>query len=197
MIRARVRAGFTQIELMVVIVVLMVVGSGLMAAFMTGQTAYLSADVSIQVQEEMRKALDAMVKELREAGGPPVVSEGNRQLDFKVALGYNQAGIAGCPDDATCWGARDAAGAPHPDWTVRYLVSDGQLVREVYDAGTPAERQSRRVLANLIDSGDPIFAWDANDRIVTIGLQVQANNPFLPGGLQSTGVTTHVRLRNS
>ena len=181
---------------MVVVVVLMVVGSGLMAAFMTGQTAYLSADVSIQVQEEMRKALDAMVKELREAGSV-VPSSGNRQLDFKVALGYNQPGIAGCPEDETCWGARDVAGTPHPDWTVRYLVSDNQLVREVYDASTPARRQSRRVLANLIDSEGPIFAWNATDRIVTIGLQVQANSPFLPGGLQSTGVSTQVRLRNS
>jgi hypothetical protein len=190
------RRAFTQVELMVVVVILMLVGSGLMAAFMTGQSAYLSGDISIQVQEEMRKALDGMVKELREAGSV-VPSNDNRQLDFKLALGYNQINTAGCPEDDVCWGARDQAGAAHADWTIRYRVDGTQLVREVYDAGTPPQRQARRVIANLIDSEDPIFAWDADDGVVTIGLQVQANSPYVPGGAQSLGVTTRVRLRNS
>ncbi len=190
--------GFTFPEVVIVMMIFLIVGAGLLVALLSGRTSYLSSDAYIQVQYESRRAFDAMVRELRQAGN---VAVNAGQLDFQIALGYNLA--APCPANQVCWGAVDETGANQPNWSVRYRVATSvngtQLLREVYNvtppAGTP---QSSRVLSNSVNAATTSFVWDSVNRTVTITLENRYTNTALPGGAQTTGpLISTVRVRNS
>ncbi|GEM_PF-1564557 len=136
--------GFTLIELLVVIVIFGGIMAALMVAFLISESSYHTADSYVQVQQEARRAFDAMVKELREAGwdatNKPTVpgcagcgatgdrvwitnagtyvlnnTAGNR-IDFQVALGYDlSTTVTGCPIAAVCWGAQNPLNPAQPN----------------------------------------------------------------------------------
>ncbi|MDP3722825.1 MAG: hypothetical protein Q8R91_04935 [Candidatus Omnitrophota bacterium] len=186
--------GFTLVELMVVSVIFVIIGMGLLTTFVTGWTSFFSADAYIQVQQEARRAFDAMVRELREAGQ---ITAAGSQLDFQVALGYNQP--PPCPAGAICWGARDENGVSRASWKLRYRVAGTQLIREIVDSGNMVQ-PGTRILANFIDGANTSFSWNPANRTVTMQLQAQylnSQNRALPGAGQRTGVwTTRVGVRN-
>ena len=90
-------SGFTLTEIMVVTVILLVLGAVLLTTFLTGRAAYISADASIQVQQEARKAFDNVVRELRESGTilcgsgavACVANTAYKQLNFQVVKSYD------------------------------------------------------------------------------------------------------------
>lgn len=169
-----------------------------MTVFLTGQASYLSGDASIQVQQEARRALDSMVRELREAVGDTVVVDNAQQLRFQVALGYNLiATMPTCPANDICPGAENIEGQQ-----IRYRIVQGQLRRDVLAKGAGANDNplSSRVLANQVDAtaGNTSFAWNLAALTVTMRLQVITQNAQLTGGSRATGVlVSQVRLRNS
>ncbi len=201
----RVR-GFTLTETLVSAFVMAILGAGLMATFLTGKSSYLTADATVQVQQEARRAFDSMVRELRQAGNLSTTALGNGsvQLNFQVAMGYNQAGCA----NAICWGDGAQIGATR--W-VHYAVigaddNTRQLVRcpNASQAGavTVFDGAACRVLANGMRhpnaDGSALFAWDAATQTVTINLQTRHLDPELPtGGISGGVLTTRVRARNS
>ncbi|PIQ83737.1 MAG: hypothetical protein COV75_05870 [Candidatus Omnitrophica bacterium CG11_big_fil_rev_8_21_14_0_20_63_9] len=185
--------------MIVVTALLVVLGGGLLATFLTGQASFVTSEAYIQVQQEARRAFDNMVRELREAGGAgfPIVGGGGSQLDFQIALGYNLA--APCPANQVCWGAQDQNGTNQSGWRVRYRLDNaaGQLLRETLNGGG-AVQGTARVLANYVNG--VTFAWDAASRVVTINLQLRYASGRIAGGSQQMGnptpLTTRVRLRN-
>ena len=58
--------GLTLAELIVAAAISLVIMAALVMSFIVGRQSFLSADAYIQVQEQARRGLDAMVKELRE-----------------------------------------------------------------------------------------------------------------------------------
>ncbi len=208
-----------------VTVLLVIVGGGMVTTFLMGQTAYFSTDASIQVQQEARRAFDAMNRELREAGpttGATLISTtGANQLNFQIARGYNtEPGVppTGCqsPLPTICWGSEQATG----QW-VHYAVvgppgNQRQLIRCTNTSqGTPITMFTPgtcRVLANNImtDPTVPVFTLDslASPKVVKIQLLLQYKHSELPGGAQTFGtkitpgtntspLISQVRLRNS
>lgn len=199
MSRGSARAtGFTLTEMIIVSALAMILGGALITIFLTGQASYLSADSYIQVHQEARRALDAMVRELREAKVPGVTFAAAPALNFQIALGFDLNGTyAACPDNEVCWGAVDSTGTLQPDWTIRYSLSGTQLVRQLFNGGVA--QGALRVLANQVDAADTSFAWnaDASVRTVTIKIRVRDTNSRLPGGSMATNIlTSQVRLRN-
>ena len=201
-------AGFTLTELLVVIVLFATLGAVLLTVLLNGQTAYFSGDASLQVQQEARKAFDIMIRELREAGPPALMSTtpnvpvgtALRQLNFQIAREYNNP--VSCPN-AICWGSEVQVG----DW-IHYAVvvnnalpanNNQQLVRCVNQGvnAAIADGAGCRVLANNVQTAD--FVYPAGIAgVVQVTLQVRYNNPKLPQGSQATNaLTTLVRLRNS
>ena len=204
--------GFTLVELLVVIVLFSVLGGALLTTLLTGQTSYFSAEASLQVQQEARRAFDAMVRELHEAG--PVsgaaqlisttndvpTGSGLHQLNFQIARGYNVP--VDCPN-AICWGSEVQVN----DW-VHYAVvvnnglpanNNRQLVRCVNASTTTAIASGVgcRVLANNVQSADFSYPADGDTGVVKVTLQTQVNSSALPQGSQQTkSLTTRVRLRN-
>ena len=196
--------GLTLIELLLVTALFFVIAGALLTALLSGQTSYLSADAALQVQEEARRAFDVIVRELRESGpaaGPTLTADvptgsGFNQLNFQIARGYNDVGCA----NTICWGSENANG----EW-IHYAVIDDptlpdandlQLVRCVNAAQATAIASGAgcRVLANDIQS--VTFAYAGGE--VTVNLQVQYNDPRLPGGGRASTqpLSSRVRLRN-
>jgi Tfp pilus assembly protein PilW len=190
----RNQKGFTVVEVLVVALFLVIIGGGFLTSYLTGQSSYLSADASIQVQQEARRAFDNMVKELREA---KLLSDpaGGGQLDFQIALGYNTPVACG----GICWGAKDQNGVSQTGWAICYKVvasgTTNQLQRQILNGVNGAVQGTPRVLANYVNSDTTSFS--ASSGVVTINFESRYAKSTLPGGFQSTGVlTSQVKLRN-
>ena len=191
--RLRVRAGFTLLEVMVVLVLFSLVVGGLMTTLLTGQASYAVSEAYIQVQQEVRRAFDDMTRELREAGG--TITATAAQLEFQVSLGYDRTDVAGCPADAVCWGAQGSDGLEQSDWSVRYRLDGTQLIREVLD--DTATVQGTRTLANYVDAAASSFAWDSGNRTMTTVVAGRYQHPLATQAVQTIGpLTSRVRLRN-
>lgn len=205
----RMSCGFTLVEIIMVSVIVIVVAGGFLTAFLTGQTSYLSSDSAVQVQYEARRAFDAMVRELRQArvnAGTVIttLADGTRQLNFQVAKGYNLTTDPNCPVNDVCWGseAQSTTGWVHYS-IIGAAGNNRQLIRCINTDETGAVEAyaaaSCRVLANavLTTAGVDNFSYDANNRFVTINLQIEVIHPGLPTGRYTAPrLTTRVRLRN-
>ena len=192
----RARAdGLTLVELLVVLALCVVVGGVLIVLLMSGGTSHVSTGVAIQIQQEARKALDAMDRELREAGPSGAIVATATQLDFQIALGFSATA------NTATWGAKDQQGVNQPGWSLRYEEVAGpggttQLVRKILNGGV--EQPGTRVLANYVDAGNTSFGWNAASRTVTINLTVRYESPWLPGGFQQVGpLSSQIELRNA
>ncbi len=199
------RSGFTLIEILVVLALSTIIGSALYVSFLIGRQSYLSADSYVQVQQEARRAIDVMDRELRAAQGTALVFTNNpATIRFPIALGYNLA--APCPVDSICWGARDVNGANQQGWWIRYRVdttdpNNAQLIRDILGPAPGLALQGTRVLANNIDpnAANTNLAFDNVNGVVTINVQARINSSQLPGGSTSVApnqLTTRVKLRN-
>ncbi len=205
--------GFTLSEIIVVAALFLILGGGILTAFLTGQTSYFSADSYVQVQQEARRAFDYMVRELREsgniscgaaAGGCATPATPSTRLNFQIALGYfSSAATSPCGTVGVCYGNEAAAN----QW-VHYVISGTGVTGNdtLYRCLTPGQYDviasyvGCRVLANNVNGTNSSFLWDpaASVRSVTMNLQTRYQNTRIAGGSQQTGVlTTRVRLRNN
>ena len=188
------RRGMSLVEAILSVVIFVVIAAGILVSMLMGNRSYVVNDAVVHVQEEVRRAFDSMVTELREAGGAVAVTGGGSGLEFQLALGYNLA--APCLASAVCWGARDLNGVNQALWLIRYRLNGTQLIREVLNNANPRVVQSTRVLANDVSS----VAFTYNTNIVRVQLQIRDTRPQLPGGGLNAGVVpivTQVRLRNA
>jgi prepilin-type N-terminal cleavage/methylation domain-containing protein len=191
--RLRSRRGLSLVEMLVTLGIFGILTGVLFISSIVSHRSYVTGDAFVHLQQQARQALDAMHRELHEAGGA-IAAAGN-QLTFQTALGYNLA--APCPANAICWGARDQAGADQSGWSVRYRLNGTQLVREILN--NAAVVQSSRIMAN--DVSQLSFAYvGGTTRTVTIQLQVTRTSAELAGGSLSaapTPLVTSIKLRNT
>ena len=198
--------GFTLVEILFVLALFSGLLAALMASLLVSRTSYVSADAFVQVQQEARRAFDAMVKELREAGrvnnDASIASPGVQRLDFQINRGYDAVACGG-----VCWGSDDLA---LPTGWVHYVLDAAtppapRLMRCV-TAGRldpmPADFAGCRVLANNVSAAvaNSSFTYDHGNRIVTVRFQATLISQQLPGGSVSTTpapLMTQVRLRNT
>lgn len=186
------------IELLIVVGGVGVVTGALTLLFTSGHRSTLSADAYLYVQQETRRALEAMGKELREANnidteltgaGSDTPSGGATRLNCQISRGYN---VSGCTPNATCWGNDTSNGG----W-IHYLRNGTQLVRCQSTASdtTITDFSSCRVLAN--DAETFLVDYASSTRLVTLRLQVKRSSSLLPSGAMDTGtLRTQARLRN-
>ena len=186
--------GFTLVEMLVTLGIFGILGGVLFISSIVSHRSYVTGDAYVYIQQQARQALDAMHRELHEAGGT-VTAAGN-QLTFQTTLGYNLA--APCPANAICWGARDQAGANQSGWSVRYRLNGTQLIRELLNAAGAVQAGSR-VMAN--DVSQLAFTYvGGTTRTITVQLQVQRTSAQLPGGSLTaapTPLVTSIKLRNT
>ena len=200
------RHGFTFFEILIVIVIFAGVMGALMASLLVSRTSYVSADAYVQVQQEVRRAFDSMVKELHQAGqvnnSVTIANPGVQRLDFQLALNYDAVACGG-----TCWGTDDPA---FPTGWLHYVLDaadpqNGRLMRCATANRLdpmPANYAGCRVLANSVDPAlaNTAFEYDHGNRTVMLRLQTLITSQQLPNGSMAaapTPLVTRVRLRNS
>lgn len=194
-------SGFTLIEILVVTVIFFGIAGTMFMMLIIGKNALWSQEAYVSVQQEARRALDVMGRELHGAGnidtdltaaGDDTPAGGANRLNFQVTRGYN---VAGCTANDVCWGNDNANGG----W-VHYIKNGAQLVRCQSDAADTAvaDYSACRVLANDVN----VFGVDyvGATETVTLRLAVRQTSDQLPGGSMTTvpnPLRTQVRLRNS
>jgi prepilin-type N-terminal cleavage/methylation domain-containing protein len=212
--------GFTMVELLVACAVLGLVLAGLTGLLAAGQQAYLFGSTQVDAQQNVRMALDRMVKEIREAGyypqgpdtapancpgplyplyptGPacylfvPITAPG--PTSFGLQFDWNGDGVsqpAGLVND----GVLCRTGAPCRGERVTYAFSAGNLTRrEVGADGAPVVIASGLTDVTFVyrDAGNLVTAALDRIRTVEISLTAQSANH----GAWVTMVD-RVRLRN-
>ena len=186
-------AGLTLVELSLVTLLFTTLVAVLLTSEAIERRTALFIETYISVHQEARRAFDAMLQELREAGNVTTPVPG--QLRFQEALGYDLA-LPGCPPGDLCWGAKDALGLSQPNWSARYRFDAGnrRLVREALDT-TNTVRGAPRMLAHEVNA----VSFALENGLVRIRLEVRRLTPQLPGGGFSTSpvvLSMQVLLRN-
>jgi Tfp pilus assembly protein PilW len=93
-------------ELLIAVAIFVAIGGALAVSLLMDQRAFVTSESFMHVQQQARRALDAMVKELRESGNidSPTTSPNQdvtntTRLNFQIARSYDDALCGGI-----CWG---------------------------------------------------------------------------------------------
>lgn len=201
--RTNGKAGWTLTELLVSLVIFGVLMAVLLLSLSANRAAYQSAEAYIRVQEEARRALEPMVKELHGAGhvnnDVSIALPGVQRLDFQIVRSYDQTACGGI-----CWGTENAS---YQTGWVHYVVdaASQQLLRCTTANRLdpmPANYAGCRVLANAVATNlaSTGFTYDHAARTVTIQLLTAITDQQLPGGqmqVAPTPLVIRVPLRNT
>ena len=192
------RRGFTLVEVLVVMLLVSIIFGALVVALIVGRTSLLSTDAYVLVQEEARRALDTLTKELHEAGNvdTELTAAGQdasnaTRLNIQLARGYN---VAGCTPNAICWGNDASNGG----W-VHYLVNNSTLYRCQSGASDTAITDFSGCRTIINDVQTFLVDYSSANRMVTMRLATRHNSPQLPGGqltMTPAPLRTQIRLRN-
>jgi type IV pilus assembly protein PilW len=90
-----IKNGFTIVELLIAMAITGIVSAAIYTAFQSQQQSYLSQDQIVEMQQNLRAAMDIMVREIRMAGYDPY---GNSDAGITSATG-NKFGFKFVADD--------------------------------------------------------------------------------------------------
>ena len=199
----RATGGMSMVELVIASVIFVALSSVILLFALASHRSYAFFEANVHVQEQARRALDIMVRELHGAGG--IITPAGSQLEFQEALGYFDVNsldfIGGCPLDAVCWGSRGYRfGNPVADGKIRYQLNatpqgTQQLVRLFVDKLNVI--RETYILASDISLLN--FTHDVPNNTITIQLQARQASNQLPNGAVTAApvvLTSQVRLRN-
>jgi len=146
--------GFTLLELMVVVLLTSVVMAALFMVLSSGQSTWFEADTQVTVQQELRKALRAMKRDLAMSGAGASkinVSADGSSVQFHISQGATADGVVN-------WSSTP----------INFSVASGQLLR--------TEGASTAVLANNV--GPLSFTRDSSRMLnitITVSKTTKAN----------------------
>ncbi|OGX16957.1 MAG: hypothetical protein A2105_00210 [Omnitrophica WOR_2 bacterium GWF2_63_9] len=198
------RRGLTITELLIAVAIFVAIGGALAVSLLMDQRAFVTSEASTHVQQQARRALDAMVKELREAGNvdspttaPNQDVTNTTRLNFQIARSYDDALCGGI-----CWGNDTMTGG----W-IHYLLdatnaTNVRLVR-CQTAGSDtviADFGSATCPATLSNDVQTFQADYTNStKTVTVRLENRLASAYLATGSVRTTpapLRTQVKLRN-
>ena len=184
---------FTLIELLVTLAIILLMVAGGYAALSSGEASWFTAEAGIQVQENLRKALDQMTEELRQSkfsqvavvqgGGtnstdtiqfsiPVICHTGDNLLDNNGDVAHWGATLRWGCRDAVCMDFNDTCASVEYKFIKYEVISGNTLVRQVLDPAATSVRQD--IIAHNI-SDFQIVAPDASSPMtLTLSSQVQS-----------------------
>jgi len=91
--------GFTLVEILVAVSLYSLIAAACFVAFITGNRSWQVNKVQLEIQQELRKAMDWMIEDLRQSGSSAIVdvpSDGvwYNSITFKMAEGINNGNIS-------------------------------------------------------------------------------------------------------
>ena len=183
------KKGFTLVEVLIVVAIIAVMIRGIFLTLSTGQNTWMTTDVQIQLQDNLRITMDRVSKELRESGSAAGVMKitindaagvnGSDIIKFSVPILCN-AGTSiinangdvaywgapltwGCTD-STCMDADDDCNTADYSFIQYELDANKQLIRKVLNPGANVIRQD--VFAQNISDFQASLSADQN--VVTL-----------------------------
>lgn len=110
--------GSSMVEIMVVVLIFSFISAGLYTSAVVGQRTWETNKVQIELQQELRKSMEAMIDNLRQAGNTSIVnvpSDGNwyTTITFKTPSGVASGNITWNTD------------------TIQYLVAGTELQEKI------------------------------------------------------------------
>ena len=210
------RKAFSLVELMVVILLFLVVVGGSFMVLSTGRSAWITADASIQLEENLRQGLNKMGRELSESGldknsilqvtisdntgtnnsdvikfSIPVVCQANATvIDVNGDVAYWRAPLTyGCITSG-CMDADNDCNTVDYKYLQYEINSSNQLIRQVLNSVNGLVRQD--VVARNINNLQATLS--ADQKVVTLALTGQITSGL--GRVVATSKTLDVKLRN-
>jgi prepilin-type N-terminal cleavage/methylation domain-containing protein len=188
---ARRPAGFTLLELLMALaiasVLMVVVGNILISSTRSVDSMVVDSVSDQEIRQSLNRMLDEMQMTSTSRLAINSLGTDHDSITFQTPSSY-----AG----AVTWGAKDAAGTWHADWTVRYTVVNGQLVRQVLNSGGSTVGASA-VLARGIDglsSGTKGFRVGLVGPVASAALRVRKQ--FRDGKVYTKEFSSSVYLKN-
>ena len=208
--------GFSLVELMVVMFILLIVVGGSFMILSSGQSAWFTTDTSIQVEENLRQGLGRLTRELSESGLdknsilqmaitdnggvnnsdilkfsiPVVCQTGASVMDANGDVAYWRAPLTfGCMG-SSCMDADNDCNTVDYKSLEYEMNSSNQLIRRVLNAVDGLVRQD--IVARNINDFQATLS--ADQKVVTLVLTGQANSPL--NRVVTASKTVDVKLRN-
>ena len=188
------RTGFTLIELMVVILIFSIIVAAIFGVLTMGRQSWQTGTTQVQLQQETRKAMDWMVKEIRPA---KLISISGSSIKFKVPIDEDIIDTTVDNDVLDVngdieWGANDGIN-DRLDWTIEYSlsISNGQTLRKVFDNASIEQINLRKVLANKI-----IMLSFNSVSASEISVGITAQKDAIPGRTMQSNLQSQITLRN-
>jgi len=190
--RSRRDEGFTLVEMAIALAVATIL-LVLIGDILFRSTS--SADYIVQgsnATATMHRALDRIRGELHRAAPEVVNVNPGSTVNDSFTLQ-----TAGPFSGTTRWGAEDNLGTWHEDWSARYSVVQGDLVRESLN-GLDVVQGAPEIVARDVDdpiSDDKGFEVTRNGPVV--GLKLRVRKTFSDGVQHTEELTTSVLVKNS
>lgn len=196
--------GLTITELLIAAAIFVAIGGALAVSLLMDQRAFVTSESFMHVQQQARRALDAMVKELRESGNidspttnPNQDVTSTTRLNFQIARSYDEVLCGGI-----CWGNDTVTGG----W-IHYLLdatnaTNVRLVRCQSAASDTAiadfgSATCPATLSNDVQTFQVDYA--SSTKTVTVRLENRLASSYLATGSMRTTpapLRTQVKLRN-
>ncbi len=167
--------GFTLIEMMVVMAIFSMIMASIFGVLAIGRSSWYQGTTQIDVQQEARKAMDKIVRELRESGSQKI-TVGASQVTFQISTGVDANGqiIWGA---CTNWANNTTTVA---GYAIKYYLSNNKLYRSVlnsYPSGSAVGTDT--VMANNVQS---LTLTGNGPPVTTVDIAVVTQKTVLQGG---------------
>jgi len=208
------REAFTLIETLIAVAIFVILIGGIFTVLSMGRSSWYQADLSIELQQNLRRGMDRIVRELHESGCenvdhvPVDICEASEyRVEISDDTGINNTDILKFSMYLDCngtkrwaaplyWACKDASCLDQDSecgtieyYKVEYLMnSENQLTRRVLDTGESLVRED--VIAGNIQD----FQVSRNGDIVDVQISVEGTDVF--GRYLTYNLNNQAYLRN-
>jgi type II secretory pathway pseudopilin PulG len=212
MISLKRDSSFTLVEVLIVAFLFIIILGGILSILAVGRDSWYQTDVEIELQQDLRKAMTRVTKELRESGfnsaGAVMVTiqdgagvNNSDILSFYVPVDHDNDGdilddsaniqwgapILWANKDPNCEGAGDTC--QYLDYKIEYLINDNsQFIRRVLDNNNATVREDLYA-NNIVD-----FQLSRSTDFVSLGLTARKDTVF--GRTITQIISSDLYLRN-
>ena len=208
--------GFTLVEALVALAIFLVVSIGIYGVLATGRSTWFDTDASIELQQNLRLALEKLSRELHESGFdknnawqisinngggvngtdilkfsiPIICHSGDSVIDANGDIAYWGAPLTWGCTSSTCMDADDVCATRDYRYLEYYLDASNQLVRKVLDNNSVSVRED--AIARNINNFQVTNSVDQN----VITLQFNGQRKSAAGRTVTATANMDVYLRN-
>lgn len=188
--------GFTLIELMVVLTILLAIFGAVLISFLVGRRSQVAGDAYVQVQQEARRAVDEMIKELHQSSSDRLILVDADTVIFQVPNDNDEPQDGSVMTGGTLeWGAPGVANGCI-QYTLNGTTIERTLLAGPFDAGTQS--------CGDAVAGEPVWTVgnhvdDVTFTATTGGLRISVTTEMteqLAGSGQSATITGRAQYRN-